>query len=413
MYIDFMILYKQSLFILFVIVFLLINYCFGRLNYSTIHCLIGPNFWCLNETTEFLCDINNKSIGLCGLTNKRCQIKTGDIFCKSSSTQQQSPFEFNGGLTGVNDNYFSYYILGLYWPPSSCPLIYNETKDLLNYFCSPYTNINQPGSERLVLHGLWPTFSTYGNYQGWPQFCSSTYNDLSYCHIDGNLCPWKNTTQHDFTQGHYEYCLSMEHIEQCLVNGTQVLEPEYERLKILAPGYLNKYNLFINHEWTKHGSCCSSTFNNNISNYLTHMLDLTDMVTRPGSLTYEYIQRYAGEKIGLTYLISMLNQTAIINCNSKCELEEIWICINRNHHTGLPNESISCPLGARNTSDSCKKARCEYVFIPLRNKLQSNNTGENSTQIIWIKFILIIFIFTLLKLVFFFCGGFYAFFYSF
>jgi hypothetical protein len=35
------------------------------------------------------------------------------------------------------------------------------------------------------------------------------------------------------------------------------------------------------------GSCCSSSFGNNISNYLTHMLDLTDMVTRPGSLTYE------------------------------------------------------------------------------------------------------------------------------
>ncbi len=35
------------------------------------------------------------------------------------------------------------------------------------------------------------------------------------------------------------------------------------------------------------GSCCSSTFGNNISNYLTHMLDLTDMVTQPGSLTYE------------------------------------------------------------------------------------------------------------------------------
>jgi hypothetical protein len=35
------------------------------------------------------------------------------------------------------------------------------------------------------------------------------------------------------------------------------------------------------------GSCCSSTFGNNISNYLNHMLNLVDMVTQPGSLTYE------------------------------------------------------------------------------------------------------------------------------
>jgi ribonuclease I len=181
-------------------------------------------------------------------------VPLGDNFCKSSPpAQQQSPLKFNGGLTGVDENYFSYYILSLYWPPSSCPLIYNATNDLLRYFCSPYTNVNQPGSERLVLHGLWPTFSTEGNYQGWPQFCSSGNQDWSNCHIDGNLCPWKNTTQNDFSQGNYELCLATENIEQCLVNSTQILEPEKERLKILAPGYLNQLNLFINHEWTKHG----------------------------------------------------------------------------------------------------------------------------------------------------------------
>jgi hypothetical protein len=38
------------------------------------------------------------------------------------------------------------------------------------------------------------------------------------------------------------------------------------------------------------GSCCSSIFGNNISNYLTHMLDLVDLVTKPGSLTYEVIK---------------------------------------------------------------------------------------------------------------------------
>jgi len=408
-----MVLFKSLYYGLCVIFFLSIGYCFARLNYSTIHCLQGPDFWCLNETTELLCNFSNKTIGLCGYTSKRCQIKTGDDFCKSAPpAQQQFPLEFKGGLTGVNDNYFAYYILSLYWPPSSCPLIYNETGDLLRYFCSSYTNLNQPGSERLVLHGLWPTFSTVGNYQGWPQFCSSTEKDWSDCHIDGNLCPWKNTTRSDFSQANYEYCLASENINQCLVNGVEILEPEQERLKVLAPGYLNKMNLFINHEWTKHGSCCSSSFGNNISNYLAHMLDLVDMVTRPGSLTYEYIQRYAGEKIGLTYLVSALNQTAIINCNSKCELEEVWMCMGRDHRTGLPNKLISCPLGARNTSDSCKKARCEYVFVPLRNKLQTIHTGDDYFSTIWTKFLLIILILILFKLVLFFFGGFCSFFLS-
>ncbi|CAF1625562.1 unnamed protein product, partial [Adineta ricciae] len=305
---------KYLYFIFAVIFFVYIACSVGYLNDSKVNCLQGPDFWCLNETTELLCNFHNKTIDLCGYTNKRCQIKTGDDFCKSTPpAQQQPPFEFNGGLTGVDDDYFSYYILSLYWPPSSCPQRYNETTDLLRYFCSPYTDLDQPGSERLVLHGLWPTFSTGGNYQGWPQFCSSQFRDWSSCHIDGDLCPWKNTSRSDFSQGNYEYCLASENVGDCLINGREILEPERERLKVLAPGYLNKFNLFINHEWTKHGSCCSSTFRHNISNYLTHMLDLADMVTRPGSLTYQHIQRYAGEKIGLGYLISVLNQTSIIN----------------------------------------------------------------------------------------------------
>jgi hypothetical protein len=72
-----MVLLKKLYFVLWLIFFLLINYCFGRLNYSTIPCLKGPDYWCLNETTELLCNFNNKTIGLCGYTNKHCQIKTG------------------------------------------------------------------------------------------------------------------------------------------------------------------------------------------------------------------------------------------------------------------------------------------------------------------------------------------------
>lgn len=144
-------------------------------------------------------------------------------------------------------------MLSLYWPPSNCPPKYDEKLDFLRYFCSPYTDVGQPGREHLALHGLWPTFSTQGNYQGWPQFCSSTLRDWSKCHIDGNLCPWENATKYSFSQTDYEYCLSVENINECLVSAKDVLEPETERLKNLAPGYLGPRNLFINHEWTKHG----------------------------------------------------------------------------------------------------------------------------------------------------------------
>ncbi|CAF4559677.1 unnamed protein product [Rotaria socialis] len=157
----------------------------------------GPNLWCLNNKTESICNFTNKTIGICGYSNKRCPVTT---------------------------------------------------------------DINEPGRERLALHGLWPTFSTSGNYQ-------------------------------------------------------DILLPEQERLKLLAPGYLGPRNLFINHEWTKHGSCCSLIFQHNVSYYLTFMLDLVDMATPPGSLTYEYIQRNAGEKVGLDCLVESLNQTAS-NSNS-------------------------------------------------------------------------------------------------
>ncbi|CAF4327061.1 unnamed protein product, partial [Rotaria magnacalcarata] len=342
----------------------------------------------------------NKTIGICGYSNKRCPVTTGDSFCKSSS-----PLEFNGGLTGVDDGLFSYYILDLYWPPSNCPLKYNESTEFLTYFCSPYTDINEPGRERLALHGLWPTFSTSGNYQGWSQFCSSANHDWSKCHINGDLCPWQNATKNTFNQVDYEYCLSIENRQECLINPTDILLPEQERLKLLAPGYLGPRNLFINHEWTKHGSCCSLIFQHNISYYLTFMLDLVDMATRPGSLTYEYIQRNAGEKVGLDYLVEALNQTAIINCNSKCELDEIQLCMHRDHHTGLPTRFVACPPGARNNSDSCKKAHCEYVLIPLSKEHRQIHTDDYDFPSIWTILLSIIVLLILIKYLVLLCGA--------
>ena len=76
----------------------------------------------------------------------------------------------------------------------------------------------------------------------------------------------------------------------------------------------------------------------------------------------------------------------------------------RDHRTGLPNKLIPCPLGARKTSDSCRKSRCEYVSIPIRG--QTQNLGDDYKENIWIQWLLIL---IFLKLFVIFCGACYSF----
>ena len=53
-------------------------------------CFQGPDFWCLNQTTEAVCRFTNKRIGVCGYSNKRCQIKTGEIHHSSKSSRNET-----------------------------------------------------------------------------------------------------------------------------------------------------------------------------------------------------------------------------------------------------------------------------------------------------------------------------------
>jgi hypothetical protein len=69
------------------------------------------------------------------------------------------------------------------------------------------------------------------------------------------------------------------------------------------------------------------------------------------------------------------------------------MCMNRDDQTGLPNKLIPCPSGARNASDSCKKFRCKYVFIPLRNPIREIYSYNS----IWRNLFSIIFLLILLK----------------
>lgn len=105
----------------------------------------------------------------------------------------------------------------------------------------------------------------------------------------------------------------------------------------------------------------------------------------------------------------MLNQTAIINCNSRCELEEVWMCMARDVNTGLPNGFMPCPAGARNASDSCRKSHCEYVVVPVRNQNRPNELADLSSSYRWANFVYVILAVLVFKYVLFFAASCYEF----
>lgn len=93
---------------------------------------------------------------------------------------------------------------------------------------------------------------------------------------------------------------------------------------------------------------------------------------------FQYIQLNAGGRIPMNFLLEMFNQTATVSCNSKCQLEELALCFGRDESTGYPTHPIPCPLGARNTSDSCAKSHCELLSIPKRSTTPKHRIESTS-----------------------------------
>lgn len=71
--------------------------------------------------------------------------------------------------------------------------------------------------------------------------------------------------------------------------------------------------------------------------------------------------------------------------------------MSRDDQTGLPNQLIPCPAGARNASNSCKKARCEYVLIPLSKPTTTTTRQIYIDNSIWINLFSFIFLLILIK----------------
>jgi hypothetical protein len=64
--------------LLFTLIVFLIGLSSARYDrVTTNECCLGPDFWCLNRTTEDRCNFTNTSIGVCGYSNRRCPIETG------------------------------------------------------------------------------------------------------------------------------------------------------------------------------------------------------------------------------------------------------------------------------------------------------------------------------------------------
>ena len=64
---------------LLIVVIFSLGFCLAQLNPSTHNCFDGPDFWCLNDKTESVCNFTNKTIGVCGYSSKRCPVATGII----------------------------------------------------------------------------------------------------------------------------------------------------------------------------------------------------------------------------------------------------------------------------------------------------------------------------------------------
>ena len=79
-------------------------------------CFQGPDYWCLNQTTEALCHFTNKTIGVCGYSNKRCQIKTGNIYGLSVVARTtSSSIAFRWWVLQNLENWLRRITIGIQW----------------------------------------------------------------------------------------------------------------------------------------------------------------------------------------------------------------------------------------------------------------------------------------------------------
>lgn len=348
-------------------------------------CNIGPTWWCSANNALDMCLVAGKEVFPCGYNSKfSCNSTriTVDDFCVDETLNATT---FNGGVTGSPTGQFGYYALALYWAPSSCKPGTQE----LGGFCSEYT---QPGNEaydHLVVHGLWPDYGSLyetepqppqyvGQYQGWPQFCDGPEGQFGECAVTGGLCSWPNATGVNFTQSDYEDCMRIEGVEKCLVpdETLALLQPQFETH---APGYLGPLNTFMDHEWTKHGTCIGGYLSTNITAYFDVTMQWATYIINDVSniKVSALIEENKNGSVPVDTFLSVVDGTAAVRCNAECELEELWFCLGRDA-AGFPTDLITCPAGTL-ASSNCMQKNCTDVKIPHYTAAEEVSSTSSTT----------------------------------
>jgi ribonuclease I len=321
--------------------------CLGQAD-NGFACSYGPTFWCRNSNGA-TCDVANYTVGVAGYSTRAGipQQTIGDFCATNANTTR-----FAGGLNG-NLPLYEYSVLALYWAPTSC----SATNSSGGGFCSNYTRAGSYASQNLVLHGLWPDYGSDGLYQGFPQFCNKpgAYN-TSQCSIDGNFCPTKNANT---TQTEYENCIRANNVTQCQVGQDTIslLTPMFARY---APGYLGSNYSFLDHEFFKHATCFGNELSTDQTLFFTTALALTIKHTLPGTVAHDFIAAAAGRNVTYKDMVTRLNGVAAPQCNTRCQLSEVWYCVGRDAD-GYPTDVMQC-TAAELAADNCVK--CLEISIP-------------------------------------------------
>jgi ribonuclease I len=151
---------------------------------------------------------------------------SNNIVLEQSTTNKNSFVEFSDFVTECKPGDFDYYLLSMSYAPDFCKLNPDKSK-------TPECD----GNYNLVLHGLWPQYSSPrvidGHKFDYPQFCKTNVKKEEVLATLSNISDW------------------------------QTIGPEYQEL--------------ILHEWTRHGSCSGLM----VQDYFNMAFKLARLVPNP------------------------------------------------------------------------------------------------------------------------------------
>jgi ribonuclease T2 len=158
------------------------------------------------------------------------------------------------------------------------------------------------------------------------------------------------------------------------------------------PSYCNNYvatkskDKLAIHEWKKHGTCTSLTFDQ----YITESIKIESDDENINSLR-DYLNDNAGGTVKIDDIFQYVggNKKIAVMSNKYCQLQEITTCFSKNQD-GTIDKQIDCPkhvlASSRNSAvlngckqlalDSIEANKCRYITKELLNKLKSTSVSN-------------------------------------